>query len=69
MSNPQNYISVIGGEGMAVLKLQKYGSPILREKALPVKKVDKEIKELVDNMIETMYVEGGVAWQLLRWVF
>jgi peptide deformylase len=52
---------VIGGEGMAVLKLQKYGSPILREKALPVKKVDKEIKELVDNMIETMYVEGGVG--------
>ena len=46
---------------MAVLKLQKYGSPILREKALPVKGIDKEIKELVENMIETMYVEGGVG--------
>ncbi|HNR65071.1 MAG TPA: peptide deformylase [Atribacterota bacterium] len=46
---------------MAVLKLHKYGSPILREKALPVKKVDEEVKELVENMIETMYVEGGVG--------
>jgi peptide deformylase len=46
---------------MAVLKLQKYGSPILREKAIPVSKVDSEIRELVDDMVETMYVEGGVG--------
>jgi peptide deformylase len=46
---------------MAVLKLQKYGSPILREKAIPVSKVDSDIRELVDDMIETMYVEGGVG--------
>ncbi|MDD3655158.1 MAG: peptide deformylase [Atribacterota bacterium] len=46
---------------MAILKLQKYGSPILREKALPVNKVDEEIRELVQNMIETMYAEGGVG--------
>jgi peptide deformylase len=46
---------------MAILKLQKYGSPILREKALPVNKVDEEIRELIQNMIETMYAEGGVG--------
>lgn len=46
---------------MAVLKLEKYGSPVLREKALPVTKVDDEIRELVKNMIETMYAEGGVG--------
>lgn len=46
---------------MAILKLEKYNSPILREKSLPVKKVDEEIKELVQNMIETMYAESGVG--------
>lgn len=46
---------------MAVLKLQKYGSPVLREKALPVSRVDEETRELVENMIETMYAEGGVG--------
>ena len=46
---------------MAILKLEKYGSPILREKALPVEKVDEKIKELVQNMIETMYAESGVG--------
>jgi len=46
---------------MAILKLHKYGSPVLREKAMPVTKVDSEIRELVENMIETMYAEGGVG--------
>jgi len=46
---------------MAVLKLQKYGSPILREKAMPISKVDDDVRELVENMIETMYAEGGVG--------
>jgi peptide deformylase len=46
---------------MAILKLHKYGSPVLREKAIPVTQVDDEIRELVENMIETMYAEGGVG--------
>jgi peptide deformylase len=46
---------------MAILKLHKYGSPILREKAIPVARVDDEIRELAENMIETMYAEGGVG--------
>ena len=46
---------------MAILKLHKYGSPVLREKAMQVNKVDNEIRELVENMIETMYAEGGVG--------
>jgi len=46
---------------MAILKLHKYGSPVLREKAMQVAKVDNEIRELVENMIETMYAEGGVG--------
>ncbi len=46
---------------MAILKLQKYGSPVLREKSMPVSKVDSKVRELVNNMIETMYAEGGVG--------
>jgi peptide deformylase len=46
---------------MAILKLQKYGSPVLREKAIPIAKVDDEIRRLAENMIETMYAEGGVG--------
>ncbi|MDD2353162.1 MAG: peptide deformylase [Candidatus Caldatribacteriota bacterium] len=46
---------------MAILRLHKYGSPVLREKAMPVTKIDDEIKELVNNMIETMYAEGGAG--------
>jgi len=46
---------------MAVLKLEKYGSPVLREKAALVNKVDSDIRELVNNMVETMYAEGGVG--------
>ncbi len=46
---------------MAVLKIEKYGSPVLREKALPVEIINEEIRELVENMIETMYAEGGAG--------
>lgn len=46
---------------MAILKIHKYGSPILREKALTVNKVDDEIKKLTEDMIETMYAEEGAG--------
>ncbi|HOR42067.1 MAG TPA: peptide deformylase [Atribacterota bacterium] len=46
---------------MAILKLEKYGSSVLREKSLPVDKIDDEIRRLVQDMIETMYAESGVG--------
>ena len=46
---------------MAVLKLEKYGSAVLREKTALVNKIDSDIRELVNNIIETMYAEGGVG--------
>ena len=36
-------------------------TPVLREKALPVEIINEEIRELVENMIETMYAEGGAG--------
>lgn len=44
-----------------LLEIRKYGSPILREKSQPVKEITPEIKELIDNMAETMYENKGVG--------
>ena len=35
--------------------------PILREVSEPVNKVDKEIKHLMDDMLETMYAAPGIG--------
>lgn len=38
-----------------------YGSPVLREKAVPVTSVTPEIKQLVSDMFETMYAAEGIG--------
>ncbi len=44
---------------MAKLKLYEYPHPILKKKAEPVEKVDDELRKLLDDMLETMYVSNG----------
>jgi peptide deformylase len=44
-----------------ILKIIKFPSPILRQKAKPVKKVTPEIVKLIDNMIATMHAAPGVG--------
>jgi len=44
-----------------VYKIKTYGDPILTKKAEPVTDFNEEIKEILDNMLETMYVAGGVG--------
>ncbi len=44
-----------------VLKVLKYPHSLLREKAVPVDKITKEVYELVDGMIETMLKEDGLG--------
>jgi peptide deformylase len=39
----------------------KFGDPVLTRKAEPVAEVTDEIKQLVDDMIETMYAAPGVG--------
>ena len=34
---------------------------ILREKSLPVDKVDKDLQKLMDDMVETMYAAPGIG--------
>ena len=51
---------------MALLKIAKLGNPILREIAKPVdlkelSKSDNDIRNLVQDMVETMHHEGGVG--------
>ena len=44
-----------------VLKVYKYGEPVLREKATPVGVVTDELRRLAADMIETMHATRGVG--------
>lgn len=46
---------------MAIRKVREIGEEILGKKAKEVKKIDDNILELINDMIETMYEENGVG--------
>ncbi len=46
---------------MAILPIKTYKDPVLRKKALTVKKASEEDKKLIADMIETMYAKDGVG--------
>lgn len=46
---------------MSKLQIYEYPHPILREKATEVPAVDEEIKQLLSDMLETMYDANGVG--------
>lgn len=46
---------------MAILDILHYPDKRLRTVARPVQKVDAEIKKLVDDMFETMYLAPGIG--------
>lgn len=46
---------------MAILKVLRYGDPILRAKSKEVSKISKKIRTLVENMLDTMYTNNGVG--------
>tara|TARA_Y100000590_G_scaffold237720_1_gene267514 strand:+ start:1978 stop:2502 length:525 start_codon:yes stop_codon:yes gene_type:complete len=46
---------------MALRQILTEPNKILREKSLPVEKVDKEIQKLMDDMLETMYAAPGIG--------
>jgi peptide deformylase len=43
------------------LLIRKYGDPVLRIKGKPVAEVDGRIRELADNMLETMRAANGIG--------
>ena len=46
---------------MAVLKITKYGEPVLRKKAQPVQDLGPETQHLILDMYETMYMAQGIG--------
>lgn len=44
-----------------VREILKLGAPILREKAMPVRKYDAGLRELINDMIETMKSANGLG--------
>jgi len=46
---------------MALLKVKLYGSHVLRQTAEEVQAIDDRVRQLVDNMFDTMYAEDGVG--------
>jgi len=46
---------------MAIMEIVKAGSPLLKEKSAPITKIDKNVRQLLDDMAETMYKYEGVG--------
>ena len=46
---------------MAILPVRHLPDPVLRRKAKKVATIDKSIRELIDNMVETMHAATGVG--------
>lgn len=44
-----------------ILEIVQYGDPVLRERCPKVEVVDDELRQLVDDMVETMYDAQGVG--------
>ncbi len=46
---------------MAIRKIRIYGDEVLRKKAKVIKKFDKQLNKLVNDMFETMYSASGIG--------
>ena len=46
---------------MAVLEILKFPDPKLKKKSLPVRKIDDQLRKLVEDLAETMYAAPGVG--------
>lgn len=46
---------------MAIRHIRKDGDPILRKKSRKIKNIDERIKELAEDMLDTMYQAEGVG--------
>jgi peptide deformylase len=46
---------------MAVLKVRKYGDPVLRRRAAEIKEITPDLSRTIADMVETMYDEAGIG--------
>lgn len=49
------------GHGMAIRKIKTIGDPVLRRKARRVRRFDRRLHQLIDDMVETMRAAPGVG--------
>lgn len=52
---------MLENQGMAILKIVQYPDPVLKMVAEPVGDITNDIKQLVDDMFDTMYSADGVG--------
>ena len=46
---------------MAVLEILKYPHPLLKKRSQEIEKIDENVRQLIQDMIETMYDANGVG--------
>ncbi len=46
---------------MAILNVLQFPDPRLRNKAIPVEEIGPDIRQIAENMLETMYAESGIG--------
>ncbi|MFN0116793.1 MAG: peptide deformylase [Elusimicrobiota bacterium] len=46
---------------MAILRITKYGEPVLRKKASPVTDLGADTQKLIKDMYDTMYAASGIG--------
>ena len=46
---------------MAVLNICTFPDPILKQKAVPIEKIDEPLRDLIQDMTETMYQAPGIG--------
>ncbi len=46
---------------MSILEIEVYPAPILKQKAAPVENIDDRLRQLAEDMLETMYKAPGVG--------
>ena len=46
---------------MALRQILTEPNEVLRQKSIPVEKVDKDLQKLMDDMLETMYAAPGIG--------
>jgi peptide deformylase len=46
---------------MAIREIKKYPDEILKKKALPVNKIDGDVRSLIKDMVDTMYAAPGIG--------
>ena len=52
---------LLKGFQMTIKKILTVPNPFLRKEAVPVKNITNEIKQLLDDMLETMYNAKGIG--------